>query len=308
MTTNLNTPSPEDTAEWRRPADLDPANLYPSNWPVTAELAGRSHRGRVRPNNEDRFLIARAGRFLDTLATNLNDGSVPREFGETVYGLVVADGMGGSAAGEVASRLAITTLMHLVLNTPDWNFGTEEPELEVVLRRTSRRFLVINETLMQQASKAKELAGMGTTLTLACNHGGHLYIAHVGDSPAFLYRKGALQRLTRDHTVAQVLADTGVIGPDEVATHRLRNVLTNVLGREANGKPEIRRLVLEDHDRLLLCSDGLTDMVKDQEIAFVMGSEASADDACRVLIDMALEAGGSDNITAIVANYRVHAR
>jgi protein phosphatase len=274
---------------------------------VRVDVAALSHQGKVRSNNEDRYLALRAGRFLETLTTNLEEGLVPREFGDTVYGMVVADGMGGTAAGEVASRTAIATLLNLILNTPDWIFGMDDPHMEEILHRTARRFREVNRAVIEQARSEPQLAGMGTTLTMACSFGAELFVAYLGDSRAYLCRQGSLRRLTRDHTMAQALADMGAISPQEIATHRLRHVLTHVLGRDTGEKPEIKRTLLEDGDRVLLCTDGLTDMVPDAAIEGELNRHATAAEACRALVDLALERGGLDNVTVIVAGYGIPA-
>jgi protein phosphatase len=273
---------------------------------VQVDLAALSHQGLVRPNNEDRFLVVRGGRFLQTLMTNLEEGQVPHEFGDTVYAMAVADGMGGMAAGEVASRMALSTLVSLVLDTPDWIFSHEEPQVERLLDRSARRFREVNQALREETRRDPRLAGMGTTLTLAWSFGADLFITHVGDSRVYLLRQGLLHRLTRDHTLAQALVDTGIISQEEAATHRLRHVLTQAIGvAEDGGKPEVQRLGLADGDRLLLCTDGLTDMVEDETIANELKRGASADAACRALLDLALRRGGKDNVTVVVAGYRI---
>jgi protein phosphatase len=128
----------------------------------------------------------------------------------------------------------------------------------------------------------------------------------VGDSPAYLLRGGELHKLTRDHTLAQEMADHGQITARDVAAHRYRHVLTQAIGvREAGGEPDIGRLRLADGDRLLLCTDGLTEMVDDATIAAALGQRTSSGEACRALIDLALERGGKDNVTVVVAGYRI---
>ena len=147
---------------------------------------------------------------------------------------------------------------------------------------------------------------MGTTLTVALSLGPDLTVAHVGDSRVYLLRRGALHRLTRDHTLAQELADLGEIPAGDVATHRLRHVLTQAIGVwEAGGEPEVRRFRLADGDRLLLCTDGLTEMVDDATIAAELGRDRSAADIGQALIDLALARGGRDNVTVVVAGYRI---
>src|SRR5262249_29528717 len=135
-----------------------------------------------------------------------------------------------------------------------------------------------------------------------------LLIAYVGDSRAYLFRGGTLRRLTRDHTKAQELADCGVIAQEDVATHRLRHILTQALGVwEGGGEPDIERIGLEDGDRLLVCTDAVTDMVDEPTIAAELapGRNASAALACQALLAWALARGGKDNVTIVVAVYHV---
>ena len=276
--------------------------------PVRIDWAALSHPGLVRPTNQDHFLLARAGRFLRTVATSLPDGCVPDEFGDDVYAVAVADGMGGEAGGEVASRLAITYLVQLVLSTPDWILGLGEPEVEKFLVRAGRRFRAVNEVVLDEAGRAMHLSGMGTTLTLAWSLGAELFVANVGDARAYLLRGGSLRRLTRDHTVAQALADAGHITPEDVASHNLRHVLTRVIGRKDQGEPDVHRVRLADGDRLLVCTDGLTDAAGEEAIADELGRDVPAAEVCRGLIDLALRGGGRDNVTVAVADYRIPPR
>jgi protein phosphatase len=273
---------------------------------VQADLAGLSDRGKVRPTNEDHYLVVRFGRYLEALCTNLPEGTVPARSRETGYGMVVADGMGGRAAGEVASRLAIQTLVRLVLNVPDWILRPDDAWAAESLRRAAERFRQVNAVVTDQANAEPALYSMGTTMTVAWSLGADLFIAHMGDSRAYLFRRENLHQLTRDHTLAQELADYGQITQAEVATHRLRHVLTQVLGREtADVKPEVQRLQLADGDYLLLCTDGLTEMVEAGAIAEVLGCGEEAEATCRRLVDRALERGGKDNVTVVMARYRI---
>lgn len=294
-----------DTADYIPTSPVATAVPRPSE-SVRADLAGRSHPGKVRPNNEDHFLIVRFGRFLQTLATNLADGTVPRDHQDSGYGMIVADGMGGMAAGETASRMAITRFVRLALETPDWILSTDEPMVDEVVARAAGRFRDVNETIVDQAQQQPGLAGMGTTLTLAMSFGTTLLIAHVGDSPAYLLRRDELHKLTRPHTLSQAMADLGEIPAGDVAKHRFQHILTRAIGiRGGGGEPETRRFQLADGDRLLLCTDGLADMVDDATIAAELRRRAPADETCQALVDLALEGGGRDNVTTIVADYRI---
>jgi protein phosphatase len=272
---------------------------------VQVDVAGLSHPGKVRPNNEDHFLVLRFGRFLEPLATNLPAGQVPSRFEDIGYVMAVADGMGGHAAGEEASKLAITTLVNLVLNTPDWFLRMDDPSAaEEVMRRATERFGQIDHALAEEAADDPKLHGFGTTMTLAASLGRDLLLAHVGDSRAYLFRKGTLYQLTRDHTLVRELYEAGMIVTALAATQHLRHLLTRHLGANKGAKPDVQRLSLVDGDCLLLCTDGLSEMVGDAEIAEVLAGGGPSETMSQRLVDGALAAGGKDNVTVIVARYR----
>lgn len=270
------------------------------------DLGAVSHRGKVRPNNEDSFLISRFGRSIRTLMTNLPAADVPDVHAEIGYAMLVADGMGGAVAGEIASRTAITALMEMVIQTPDWMLRLDDQTTPEVLSRIEERVGKLTAELTRLATVNPKLHGMGTTLTLAVSLGRDFVVAHVGDSRAYLCSQGQLVRLTADQTVAQTLADLRVIGLQDLAKHPARHLLTNAI--TANGERaqvELHHLRLADGDRLLLCTDGLTEMVSDTEILRLLKSQKSATESCQALLRMALEAGGLDNVTVILADYRV---
>lgn len=296
-------PVPETTDHPASPREGSPP--IPPSGAVRADIAGLSHRGLVRPNNEDNYLVARFGRFLQTISTSLSGGQVPGDLADAGYGMVVADGMGGMAGGEIASRMAIALFLKLVMETPDWILSRDEPWVTEVMDRTARRFRDVNEAILEATRARPELRGMGTTLTLAVSFGADLIVAHVGDSPVYLSRRGELHRLTRDHTLARRMADLNAVDPRDVSA-RFRHVLTHAIGiQETGSEPDVERYWLDDGDRLLLCTDGLTDMVDDEMISGVLNRQGSSDEACRALIDLALGRGGKDNVTAVVATYGI---
>lgn len=295
-----------DTADDLRPSSPgEGPQPVPPSADVEVDIAARTDTGKIRSNNEDNFLVVRFGRFLRTVLTSLPEDHVTPDHTLAGYGMAVADGMGGMAAGEVASRLALTLLVDMVLETPDWILSQEEPHIDEVVARAIRRFERVNQSVLEEARRQPWLKGMGTTLTMALSLGVNVLIVHVGDSPVYLLRGGGLLRLTRDHTMAQHLADLGSM-PIHAVPPRYRHALTQAIGiRDDGAEPDICRLVLEDGDRLLLCSDGLTDMVDDAAIAALLKNAESSARACQDLVDLALQHGGRDNITAVVATYRI---
>jgi PPM family protein phosphatase len=295
-----------DTAEFVARQSKGREQPEPYSAVVQVDLGGLSHRGKVRPNNEDHFLISRFGRFLETVQTSLPADAVPQRSEERGYAMVVADGMGGSAAGEEASRRAISSLVNLVLHTPDWILRLDEDPLpEEILRRASERYEQVNEAMREEAQQVPGLSGFGTTMTMAWSLGRDLFLAHVGDSRAYLLTGGRLKQLTRDHTLVQALVDRRVLDRKDAATHHLRHVLTQSLGDHSRQiRPEVTRLELADDDRLLLCTDGLTEMVDNSVIAEILASDEPSPMIAQRLVDKALDAGGKDNVTVVVARYR----
>jgi protein phosphatase len=297
----------QDTQEF--PAPASPAKVQAPrvvSFNVQVDLAALSHQGNVRANNEDHYLVTRFGRTLEALMTNLPEGLIPEQFNDVGYGLLVADGIGGSSGGEMASRTAISTLVNLVLDTPDWIMLTGEEEIDRVMERMEHRYWRINATLAEQARLDPALSGMGTTMTLACIFGPYLLLTHIGDSRAYLLRDGELHQLTQDHTLAQALVGVGLIPQKEVATHRLRHILSHALGGSGGQvKVEVQHLSLADRDQVLLCTDGLTEMVADAAITAVLQSAGSAREAGQALVDLALKNGGKDNVTVALARYRL---
>jgi protein phosphatase len=271
--------------------------------PRNVDIAGATHQGHVRENNEDSYLLIRFGRSLERLATNLDEHLLEQNYSVTGYGMLVADGMGGMAGGEVASRLALSTLIELIIDTTDWTLALKrEKDVSAVFDRMTRRFFQIDKIMRDEAARDEALAGMGTTLTVAGILGNDLVLGHVGDSRAYLLRGNAFRQLTTDHTLAQALIDAGVASSDDPASRSMRHVLTAAIGSlDERVEPQVQRFRILPNDQLLLCTDGLTEMVEDELIAQVLREAKSAQGACQTLIDLALTTGGTDNITVALA-------
>jgi PPM family protein phosphatase len=191
-----------------------------------------------------------------------------------------------------------------LLHTPDWILSDELPQTEQVLERLAERYRQIDAALRDEATSEPDLAGMGTTMTLACSLGARVVIGHIGDSRAYLLHDDELHQLTRDHTLVQGLVDLGQLSAEEAAGHPLRHVLTGALGGRAHGlRGDFQRACLADGDQLLLCTDGLTNMVDDAAITSVLRGASSSSEACQALVAAALQKGGKDNVTVALARY-----
>jgi len=296
---------PRHVAETPR-EDAD-ETVRPFSAAVHVDVSGLSDPGKVRARNEDHFIVTRIGRYLETVLTTLPPGEVPERAEESGYALIVADGMGGHAGGEMASRMAISGLMKLVLAMPDWIFRVDETVAANATQRSRRRIRRLNTLFIEYGRQEPDFRGMGTTLTIARIMGSQLQIVHVGDSRAYLLRQDILHRLTRDHTYVQLLVDSGELTEEEAARFGARHVLVNALGGSTDDvEVDVDRLKLKSGDRLLLCSDGLTDLVEDDAIRQVLMDCGKSADACRRLVDLALERGGRDNVTVVVAAYTLH--
>jgi protein phosphatase len=281
-----------------------PLTQGPRSPRAQVDVGAVSHTGHVRSNNEDQFFVTRLTRSMETVLSSLPPREIPERAEEVNYLLVVADGMGGHAAGETASRLAIGAITSLAWEFPDWIFRVDKEHTAEIRRRARRIVEQINAIVFELGQRDLRLRGMGSTLTAARSYGRDLLIVHVGDSRAYLLRSGRLHRLTKDHTYAQLLVDTGQIAASDAGASKVRHILTNAVGGpSAEVSVDIDLLRLDHGDCLLLCSDGLTDLVTDEAIASVLNDTPVASEACQALLQLAMDGGGKDNITAIVAAY-----
>jgi protein phosphatase len=279
---------------------------FPIPLTVDVDLFALSHQGHVRKRNEDHYLVVHGGRYLETVLSNVSKDLTGYRFEETAYAMIVADGVGGEPSGEVASQEAILNLLELALRTPDWQFRWGQKEKNTVMWRMQDRFRKVNAALLQRADRNVTLTGMCTTMTAAMTHGRDLVVGHVGDSRAYLLRQGKLARLTRDHTLAEQLISEGEDIENDSLLKALGNVLMQALGGgQDDFRPDVTHFTLEDKDQLLLCTDGLTEMVDDFLITSILADAESAESACRKLVELALVGGGRDNVTVVVARYSI---
>lgn len=228
------------------------------------EVGARTHVGKVRPTNEDGYLI--------------RDGL-----------LAVADGMGGHRAGEVASGTALAVLR-------EYPFGSGDPaaQLEAAVQAAHAR-------VRELAGADPSLSGMGTTLTAALVAEGRVVVAHVGDSRLYLWREGELRQITADHSMAAELLRAGQIDEAAARSHPHRHMLTRAVGALEELRVDLSEFPLETGDGLLLCTDGLSSLVDEDDMLRVLREQPTAQAAADALVELALARGGTDNVTVVVA-------
>jgi protein phosphatase len=273
--------------------------------PVRVDVQGRTDQGRVRSNNEDQFLIADLERTLV-----LQESSVFRGAEAVLSGprqghlLIVADGMGGYEGGEVASAVAVEALMRHALEKMPW-FIKATPAAEHELAEGLRAALQDCHERVRAAARERGLdVRMGTTLTVAYVVWPRVYVLHAGDSRAYLYRSSGLYRLTRDHTMSQRLVEQNVMTEEQAARSRYQHVLLNTVGGQSERvQAELHQLELQRRDVLLLCTDGLTGELDDDQIAARLGRGGPVGRIADDLIHAANEHGGHDNVTVVIARF-----
>jgi serine/threonine protein phosphatase PrpC len=282
---------------------MDEAVAHQSHHTLTVKAFGVTDKGRVRATNEDQFLSAELTKAMRIWQTSLPEKKA--QFGEERGHLfLVADGMGGHRAGEQASALAVMAIEQFTLNTLKWFFDANGPDAQRVLTQFQTALRQADARILEEANEHPELRGMGTTVTMAFQLDTQLCVVHVGDSRAYLFGDGELYQLTRDDTLMADMVSRGEIQPEQVAQHRLRHVITNVVGgTEAVVNVQAHALNVRAGDRLLLCSDGLTEMVPDQAIAAILAAEADPEAACKKLVAEANDAGGRDNVTVLIVRF-----
>jgi PPM family protein phosphatase len=246
------------------------------------DVAGQTDKGKVRSHNEDAFLVY-------DLDRNERSERAQWTVGDRGILLAVSDGMGGAAAGEVASAVSLDALLKNLLN--DEGDGSVPDRLRRVVHRASRS--------VHEEAKRPGRRGMGATLTSALFCGTVVHLAQIGDSRAYLLRDGRIRQVTHDQSYVQMLVDEGLMTPEEAERSPQKNVLLQAMGQAGNLRVDTGRLAIQPGDRLLLCSDGLTNAISDEQIAALATGDVAT--ACNELIRAANAAGGPDNITVVLS-------
>lgn len=236
------------------------------------QIGFKSNTGVIRDNNEDACFV------------------IPSY---DVY--VVADGVGGNNAGEIASRTAVRGIAEYVAADPI----EDCPDNQRVYEYFSRCLDLVNDEIYQLGIKHRENKGMATTVVIACIRMDTAYVVNVGDSRAYLFRDGTLSQITEDHTYVNELLRNGVITTEEAENHSQKNVITRALGAEPAVHADFFQTELEENDILMLCSDGLYGEVDEQKLIEILDGEGTMSSTCSRLVDEAIRCGGRDNITVI---------
>ncbi len=261
---------------------------------IRVNVFAMSDMGRVRKNNEDNFVVCN----LSTSEASLTPSLRNHELGSRGTLFLVADGMGGEASGEVASQICITTVPKRLYDNLKL-LGTISETNFVLLLREAIEYA--NQIIFQRAQTNKAYAGMGTTTTAATLFGPYLFVAQVGDSRAYVIRNKGMVQLTRDQTFLNYLAEIGAELPADPETDSRKSILTQAVGSSETVDVKVTYTKIRQGDSILLCSDGLYNMVKLPDMLGAVNRDDPLADKCKSLVEIANQHGGTDNITVIMA-------
>ena len=268
------------------------------------DFHGVSHQGMVRTENQDCFLIASLHKLMQVHQTSVPESALGELMSPSRgFVFLVADGVGGVPGGKDASRTALGAIMDYVLRAMDLYVQLDEalePEFVAELQRSVEKS---HEVVRQTGEQDEERVGMATTLTMVCVRWPRGYLVHVGDSRCYRFRDGELRQLTKDQTMAQAMVDAGALSPDQAERSGLKHVLYSAVGA-TRAEPMTVTTDVRWGDVMLLCTDGVTKHVTDDEIRTALARNEAAETTCNALLQLALERGGSDNTTMIVGRLR----
>ena len=264
------------------------------------DFFGLTHIGKVRPENQDHFLYCTLHKTMRVWGTSLPNPELLELPSQRLasFGLV-ADGVGGRGGGEEASRAALETIANYVIHTMQLFYTRDARNHELFLEQLTDGVRQTHEAVLARAKASGDQQGPATTLTAMIAMWPHLFVVHVGDSRCYRFRDGKVEQLTRDQTMAQDLVDSGVLPADRAKSSPFAHVLSSSLGGRTT-EPVVTKTDLKPHDVILMCTDGLTKHVSDIRIAERLQRLESSEQAVKALVNDALEAGGSDNVTVLV--------
>lgn len=266
---------------------------------------GLSHTGLKQPLNQDQFLIADLEKSMRVHLSSLNLDNHSRLFGNSQSKLLmVADGVGNSASGDLASRTATNCITNYLLNDLPWNLQSNTQSDSDLRNALVDAFEQCQVRVRSDMQEHPERTGMETTLTLAYILWPELYIVHAGHSRCYLFRNSKLLQLTQDHSLAERLVSSGTLEADEVP-EIWQDMLVNSIGGDEDSdlNPEVHKTEIQMGDTLLLCTNGLTKHVSDSAVSEILSQDTMADETCIRLLNRAKDNGGSDNITVVIARF-----
>jgi protein phosphatase len=292
-------PREADTVELHTP-ELAAAKYFCKPGPVLGfEFGAATHRGNWRPTNQDHYAVIRRVRAQQLLLSNLPDHNKLLPIPDVAYGMAVADGMGATAHGDLASQLAIRTAWDLASRATSWVMRLADLNSQELSERIEGFSFLMQKAFEEEFQSNPEFDRSGTTWTCAYLVSSFAVVAALGDSPCFLWRKGTMRQISTDHTVEQEFVAAGV--RPEIAG-KYRHVLTRCFASTSpSARPDVHHLRLHSDDQLLICTDGLTDMIDADCVAGCLDRAPDPQTACDQLIERALAAGGHDNVTAVLA-------
>ncbi len=291
-------PREAETVELVKPSLAAEKYFFKSAVNLTFEFGAATHVGLRREANQDHYVVIRRARTQELLLSNIPKDQFVFPPDEA-YGMAVADGMGATGRGELASQLAIRTAWDLAGRTTSWLMKLGDLNTNELAERVEGFTHMMQQAFDDERDANPDFADSGTTWTCAYFVSSFAVVANIGDSPCFLWREGMMVRVSTDHTIEREFVAAGV--PADVAG-RFGHVLTRCFGaRTRNARPDVHHLRLQAGDQLLLCTDGLTEMVPATRIAQCLGESPDPQSACDALIELALAAGGKDNVTALLA-------
>jgi protein phosphatase len=287
-----------ETVEDIRPAFVAGKYFVHSAADLKYEFGAASHAGLRRTENQDHYVVLRRTRTQQLLLTSMPTEQLALPTDEA-YAMAVADGMGGAGLGGLASQIAIRTAWDLAGRATSWVMKLNDLDTRELAERVEGFAYLMQQAFVHEFEANPQFGKSGTTWTSAYLVSSFAVIAQIGDSPALLWRDGTLSRVSVDHTVEQEFIAAGVT--PEIAG-KYSHMLTRCLGYDSsNARPDVHHLRLRAGDQLLICTDGLTDMVTESRIAECVDGASDAQSACHELVALALEAGGKDNVTAVLA-------
>jgi serine/threonine protein phosphatase PrpC len=264
----------------------------------TIQVAGRSDVGLIREHNEDSFLfgnLATGATFSENDAGTLEARAQPSL-------MIVADGVGGAASGEIASSLATQVCFDTLRER--WQKGSLKGAV-IIADSLQQAVIAANQAIHAESRANRSHHGMGTTATIALVVGGMVYFAQVGDSRAYIVRGGSARQMTKDQSLVQRMVDAGKLTPEQAERSEHRNIILQALGPELTIVPEFTRDRLMHGDVVVLCSDGLSNQMSAPEIAAAVTAHNDLEELCGALIERALETGAPDNVTVVVGRYEL---